>query len=164
MAHGAPLEHRVWDISRFYRHTAPLERKTIPIVGARFPRPTGWGTQPLRIHSPSLPRSLSCQSFNPENPDSDNKKNLKPPHHPHRFIPTHNCRRFTQKPVFRPEPKNPAILVNFFTKKVLTDVAIRCIIGCLIILDRENCGKNQRRFQPSFPCLRGDRCGGTEGG
>ena len=59
MAHGAPLEHRVWDISPFYRHNAPLERKTIPIVGAGFPRPTGWETQPLRIHSPSLPPSLA---------------------------------------------------------------------------------------------------------
>ena len=57
LAHCTPLECRVWDISPGYRHNAPLERKTIPIVGARFPRPMGWGTQPLRIHSPIFPFS-----------------------------------------------------------------------------------------------------------
>ena len=51
------------DVSRCYRHIAPLERKApmhqnsraASIVGAGFPRPAGWGTQPLRIPRSRFP-------------------------------------------------------------------------------------------------------------
>ena len=45
----------VWCMPRCYKHVAPLGAKggticgAVSIVGARFPRPAGWGTQPLRV-------------------------------------------------------------------------------------------------------------------
>ena len=55
----APLEHmRGLEVSRCYRHIAPLERKAPThqnsrvrdqYVGAGLPRPMGWGSQRLRV-------------------------------------------------------------------------------------------------------------------
>ena len=49
---------------------------------------------------------------------------------------------------FRLEPKNPAVRVNFFTKKLLTDVLICCIIGRLKLYKRGNY-VNVSRLSPS---------------
>ena len=49
------------DVSRCYRHIAPLERKAgqfavrYPLWGRGSPRPAGWGTQPLRIPRSRFP-------------------------------------------------------------------------------------------------------------
>ena len=109
----------------FYRHYAPLERKAIPFphLLSHFPTPT-FSPSPL----PASP--FPAQGYGTRRVPTT-LKNLKPPHHPQRFISSIIAGDLPRNPFFRPEPKNPAIPVNFFTKKLLTDDCIRCIIGCL---------------------------------
>ena len=56
-------------------------------------------------------------------------KNLKPAMCLYRFIRSILVGDLPINSFFRPEPKNPAICVKFFTKKLLTDNCICCIIG-----------------------------------
>ena len=116
----------------FYRHCAPLERKAIP-----FPHLLTFASLSPLSHFPTFPLSplpaspFPAQGYGTRRVPTTLLKNLKPPHHPQRSISSIIAGDLPGNPFFRPEPKNPAIPVNFFTKKLLTDDCIRCIIGCL---------------------------------
>ena len=152
------------DVSRCYRHIAPLERKAPTHQNSRrgIPRrglvsssnglgnPTPTNSIPLGLNTPMdsplltfplshflpfslswlcLPRFLSVLisvNLRPYFP-----KNLKPAMCPYRFIRSILVGDLPINSFFRFEPKNPAICVKFFTKKLLTDDYICCIIGCL---------------------------------
>ena len=93
-----------------------------PLSLSRFLAFLAWLCMALR-----LPRFLSVLisvNLRPYFP-----KNLKPAMCPYRFIRSILVGDLPRTLFFRREPKNPAICVKFFTKKLLTDFSIRCIIG-----------------------------------
>ena len=161
--HGAPLEHRDWDlppsidITLLWSEKQTQDRRLWQIDLQRCPTnancgrgilprfvfaQAGWETQPLRSPPPVLSFSglpvFSLSRFLPFR-DSDNypirtaqletaptkwekEKNLKPPHNPHRIIRSIIALNISVSRFFGRKPQKPAIRVNFFTKKGLTDI------------------------------------------
>ena len=91
-----------------------------------------WSERQNRI---TLPRyyPLPAQGYGTRRVPTTLLKNLKPVMCLYRFIRGILVGDLPINSFFRFEPKNLAIRVKFFTKKLLTDVSICCIIGRLLL-------------------------------
>ena len=133
----APLGLGCMVVPVFYKHVAPLELKgSRPLVFwfSRLPppplRPLCLCGAFLRItfyaHAAPLGLWLCGGVMRIE-------KKLKPRPNPHRIIRSIIALNVSVSRFFGRKPQKPAIRVNFFTKKGLTDIWMCCIIGRLLL-------------------------------